>query len=139
MYSKTRFFVVAGVATAFCAQAQATVLTFADLNLINYGDIPNTYGDNVTGPGAFPNGTYGMGNGWTPNITTDYRSTTPGGVTTTTHLDYWSTGYGDLIDVAFVPTNGDYAHLILTPSAGWDVRVNSFDLAAWGGAPIDAL
>ncbi len=122
---------VIGVVVGMAAMSQATVMTFQDLNLGNYGIIPNTYGDNVTGPGSAPNGTYLLGNGWTPNVVTDYRTVDPSGTTYVSYVDLWNAGYGDLPNVAFAATNGYYAEITLTADAGLDVVLNSFDIASY--------
>lgn len=67
--------VLAVMALAWCGQARATVLTFSNLGLPDYGDIPTTYGDNVTNDNG---GQYEMGVGWTPNVVVDYLSTQAG-------------------------------------------------------------
>lgn len=119
------------------ATAQATVLTFADLGLSNYGAIPQTYGDNVTGPGG-TGGSYLQGNGWTPNITTSYLTVDANGAETSPSISYWGTGYGDLLNSAFPASSGRYARVTLTPAAGWDVVLNSFSLAGYPQANLTA-
>jgi hypothetical protein len=111
----------------------ASILTF-DFNpaLPNYGDIPDTYGDNITAVNMGSFG-YGMGNGFTPNITTDYamRSTTTDALVLS-NLDSWNVNYGDLTNIAFVPVNGgNYGQITLTAGAGMQVRLNSFDLGGY--------
>jgi len=120
------------VAFGVAGISQATVLTFADLNLINYDPIPEAYGDNVTGPGSSPTGTYLQGNGWTPNVSTGYESRNNDGTLSASHILHWGTGYGDLANVGFSAVPGGYLVIILTAEAGYDVLLNSFDL---GGYP----
>ncbi len=116
----------------------ATILIFEGLKdsggntLVNRGDINPNYGDNV---GASPNsfGSYGQGNGFTPNITVNYftRNITTG-VVSNDHLDFWTTDYGDLNDVAYPVVNpGHYGEVWLIPESGYSVTLNSFDLAGW--------
>lgn len=113
---------------ALSTVSQATVLTFADLGLGNYGDISGAYGDNVTqiNDGV---GSYEMGNGWTPNVSTSYLSTS--GASSANNLEYWQGNYSDLTDVAFCVYGGGVSSLTLTADAGWLVRLNSFDLGAY--------
>jgi len=49
----------------------------------------------------------------------------------TSFIDFWSTGYGDLVNVAFASSTGFLAEISFTPDAGYGVRLNSFDLAGW--------
>jgi hypothetical protein len=118
--------------------AQATILTFDDLKdsngtpLTNFGDINPAYGDNVNAL-ADAIGSYGLGNGFTPNVTVGYftRSIATG-VTSHSNLDFWTGSYGDLLNVAFpVVPNGHYGEVWLIPSSGFSVTLNSFDLAGW--------
>ncbi|WP_292918430.1 PEP-CTERM sorting domain-containing protein [Nitrosomonas sp.] len=117
----------------FAVSAQATILTFdLDPALPNYGDIPATYGDNVNAASDAV-GSYGMGNGYTPNVTTEYRTWQ---ISTNTvaynNLDFWDFNYGDLVNVAFsVSSAGYFAEITLVPEPGWAIRLNSFDLAGY--------
>lgn len=114
------------------ASAQASVLTFDGLGLAYYGDIPSTYGDNITSLNDGV-GTYLQGNGFTPNITTSYgtRRISDGAVGSA-NLDFWPDSYGNLTNVAFpVERSGYYGEITLTPASGWNVVLNSFDLAGW--------
>lgn len=122
--------------------SNATVLTFSDLNLSNYGVIPAAYGDHVAGQGSFPNGTYGTAGGWTPNVGIGYETgSTPGSSNVSNHLDFWSTSYGDLEGIAFASQTGEYAGITLTPDAGHNVQLTSFDIAGWptSDLPLAAL
>lgn len=122
-----------GAGALFAASAQATILTF-DLSpsVPNYGDIPGTYGDNVNAASDAV-GSYSMGNGYTPNVTTEYRTWR---ISTDTvaynHLDFWDFNYGDLVNVAFGVSSSDhFAEITLVPEPGWAIRLNSFDLAGY--------
>lgn len=124
-----------GAGVLLAASAQATVLTF-DLNPdpLDYSDIPGSYGDNVSAASDAV-GSYLMGNGYTPNVTTEYRTWQ---ISTNTvaynNLDFWHTSYGDLFKVAFPVTSGDaFAEITLVPEPGWAIRLNSFDLAGYPG------
>lgn len=122
-----------GAGVLLAASAQATVLTF-DLSpdLPDYGDIPGSYGDNVNAASDAV-GSYLMGNGYTPNVTTEYRTWQ---ISTNTvaynNLDLWHSNYGDLSKVAFGVTSADhFAEITLVPEPGWAIRLNSFDLAGY--------
>lgn len=112
------------------APARATILTFDIVNQANYGPI-TTYGTRVNGPND-ADGSYLMGNGWTPNVVASYRTVDPNNQSTlTNHVDSWDTGYGDLVNVAFASSSGYLAEVTLTPDAGYGITLNSFDLAGW--------
>ncbi|MBI5708379.1 MAG: PEP-CTERM sorting domain-containing protein [Armatimonadetes bacterium] len=128
--------------------SSATVLTFSDLGkpdgsggstaLVNYDAIDQGYGDNVTGSGGFPSGSYLMGNGWTPNVTASYDTVDGTGASVENWVEYWDTGYGDLVDVAYAGISGYYARITLTPDSGNTVTINSFDLAGWPTSDLTA-
>lgn len=122
-----------GAGALFAVSAHATILTF-DLSpaVPNYGDIPGAYGDNVNAASDSV-GSYFMGNGYTPNITTEYRTWQ---ISTNTvvynNLDFWDFNYGDLVNVAFgVSSANHFAEITLVPEPGWAIRLNSFDLAGY--------
>lgn len=122
-----------GAGVLLATSAQATILTFdLDPAVPNYGDIPESYGDNVNAASDVV-GSYFMGNGYTPNVTTDYSTWK---ISTDTvaynNLDFWTTGYGDLTNVAFSVVSGDhFAEVTFVPEPGWGIRLNSFDMAGY--------
>ncbi|MDP3279705.1 MAG: PEPxxWA-CTERM sorting domain-containing protein [Nitrosomonas sp.] len=124
---------LAGAGVLLAASAQATILTFdLDPGVPNYGDIPGSYGDNVNAASDAV-GSYLVGNGYTPNVTTDYRTWQ---ISTDTvafnNLDFWATGYGDLTNVAFsVTSSNHFAEITLVPEPGWAIRLNSFDVGGY--------
>lgn len=122
----------------FAGHANATILTFDGLGLPNYGDIPGSYGDNVTAL-SMPSGNYGQGNGFTPNVAVEYRTwRISDNSLIANNLDYWSTDYGDLVGVAFPTTSGDaFAEISLIAESGWNVLLNSFDLGGWSMRTYD--
>jgi hypothetical protein len=120
-----------GLVSALAVSAQATVLTFAGLNLSQYGDIPQSYGDNVTGQGSVGTGTYSMGNAWTPNVTTSFQTVDNTGTQTWPSTSYWDTSYGDLVDVTFAAFSADNARIRFDAASGSLVRINSFDMGGW--------
>ena len=127
-----KLLIASAVCALACIPASAVVLTFSDLGLANYGDIPGTYGDRVTALNDGV-GSYAEGNGFTPNVTVEYRtwSINPNAVAYD-HLDWWNTNYGDLSGVAFgVSSSNYYAEVSLIADAGFEVRLNSFDLGGY--------
>lgn len=112
--------------------AHATIFTFDNLGLLNFGDIPGAYGDRVSAL-CDAVGCYGIGNAFTPNVVTDYRSVRiSDNAVLFNNLDFWTTDYGDLVNVAFaVPSSGAYGEVALTPDPGFAVRLNSFDVGGW--------
>lgn len=110
--------------------AQATVLTF-DIDGATAGmTMPQTYGDNVTAAnmGIFH---YDISNGITPDVTVDYV----GLGSSQTDLNFWTTGYSDLVNVVeFEPDGASGYNLVFTGSNGNGVRLESFDLGNWSGA-----
>ena len=122
-----------GAGVLLATSAQATILTFdLDPGVPNFGDIPGSYGDNVNAASDAV-GSYLVGNGYTPNVTTDYRTWQISSDTVAyNNLDFWATGYGDLTNVAFSVVSGDhFAEITLVPEPGWAIRLNSFDMAGF--------
>ncbi len=121
----------AGIAVCgLTVASQATVLNFEGLALADYGDIPVAYGDAYSPTYSGP-GTLGLGNGYTPDIQVGYSTVNAGGTQTSDHLDLWTTNYGDLNNIAFPVSNGQYARITLSPGAGKDVVLNSFDFGSY--------
>jgi hypothetical protein len=107
------------IASGVTSPSQAIILTF-DMGLGNGNAVDQNYGDNVT---STPNGSfsYGTAGGFTPNVTTAY----------TTGANFWDTAYGDLTNVIYQnQATGNFA-LTLTADSGYNVVLNSFDLAGW--------
>lgn len=121
------------LAASLSGGVQATVLTFdTHVPLAGFDDFPTAYGDNVSAS-SDAIGTYQMGNGFTPNVTVDYRTRL---ITTNEvvveHLDFWDVNYGGLTNVVYnVNHTGHYAELTLVPEAGWAVKLNSFNMAGF--------
>ena len=119
---------VAAIACVAASSAHATVLTF-DTDITNLGVIPldQGYGDRVA---AALQGTalYGVGaEGFTPNVVVEYR-----GNGAVPNFQRWTTGYGDLQNVAYNNVAADNrAQLIFTADPGYDVVLHGFDLAGW--------
>jgi hypothetical protein len=107
--------------------ATATTLTFDGLGLTDFVEIPSTLGSNATvdGPG------YNVTSGTTPNISVSMTTVNDSGAINVPNLLYWSTDYGDLVDVAFAVSNGDYARVTLTADSGYAVNLQTFDLAGY--------
>jgi hypothetical protein len=112
--------------------ARSTVLTFNDFGVGYYGDIPDTYGDRVTALSDAV-GSYGVGNGFTPNVEVAYATVQiSDGTVAAPSLGFWPDSYGNLTNVAFpIHWTGHYGEVALIPDAGYAVRLNSFDLGGW--------
>ncbi len=104
----------------FSVTAQATVLTFDIANQAQSRQIPGTYGNRVSGPvmGSF---SYGVGGGFTPNVTVRYLNDAP---------RFWGTGYSDLENVVYAETVNaqDDLTIVLSADEGFQVRLESFDV-----------
>jgi hypothetical protein len=134
---------VAMLCTLIVIPAQATILTFANSGVLDWSAIPGAYGDNVNSTSVVIDGvtwSYSQGFDWTPNVTVDYRTVTypsyapppvSSGTTYASNLAYWSTLYGDLVDVAFPIIDESMGELSLIPEPGFDIILNSFDLGGW--------
>ena len=125
-------------------ESQATVLIFDQTrNATQTAVVPTSagsvvqqdYGDNVTGsPMNVPGGQFTYGNegeGFTPNVVTDYFSDTGVG--------QWTIQYGDLTNVLFAgaPLSGESPNTLnvrLTAEPGFEVLLYHFDLAGWANA-----
>lgn len=137
----------------FCAPAAATILTFDQARSAAAGNpveptvsgrnVPLDYGDRV-GAGVMdvPGGqfTYGeAGEGYTPNVTTEFVSGAASPVGPGVSL--WQDGYGDLVNVLFANTASDFLLVRLTADPGYQVGLFGFDLAGWPNADylIDSI
>ncbi len=105
-----------------------TVLTFQPATGLysDYQALPPGYGDRVTA--AVQNGfKYGTAGGTTPKIVADYG-------TSSTTLENWQSGYGNLPNVVFSAPNGSKFTMKLTADAGYNVSLSSFDMASFGSS-----
>jgi hypothetical protein len=117
---------VAFLSCPMATQSGATILTFDGIG-ISQVDIPDDYGDRVTTTTDPVTGyMYGMGNGFTPNIILEYQPTN-----TAAPFTLWPTGYGDLTNVLGHGAFSILGEVILRPDPGFQVVLNSFDVAAW--------
>lgn len=99
------------------ARAADTTLNFEGLGLSDYGAISQTYGSAAVN---------------TPDVSVAFRTFNTGNdATYTNYVDLWTTGYGDLQNVAFASGNGYGFEMALTPTAGHTVTLKSFDMAGW--------
>ncbi|MHB9073643.1 MAG: hypothetical protein ACYC6G_08970 [Desulfobaccales bacterium] len=111
--------------------AQATVLEFDTLTSAGFASVGgNThpgYGDNVTATSdAF--GSYLEGNGFTPDITTDYKNLTF--AVLNNGLTLWAgSSAGTVLGLNTNVTTGFFT---LIAAAGHEVRLNSFDVGSFG-------
>jgi len=120
--------------SAFALPARASILTFDLLDNTNdQRPIPQNYGDNISsaGPDGVA-GSYGVGNGFTPDVGLSYAALHASAATPTTGLRY----YNDAVwpEMAWLYTNGAddvpsqrIFEITFTPSGNDGVVVNSFD------------
>jgi hypothetical protein len=114
-----RLFALAVVACVAAPPVHAgfSTLTFSDLNLPDFGDIPPDYGSRLSD---------------TPNIVLSYRTFNPTtNATLYNHLDFWNNNYGDLVKVAYAVDPVSAAEIRFKPDPGQTVRLVSFDLGSW--------
>lgn len=116
-----------GAATALglSSTASATVLTF-DMGVTSGTQVVQTYGDRVglAIPGEFQ---YGSAGGPTPNVVAEYTPVLLFSNDPAVH-------YGDLQGVLYrraVPGDIGIIEILLTADQGYEVCLNSFDVAAW--------
>jgi hypothetical protein len=120
------------LACTFLSTASATVLTFDIVGIAPGVNLPQTYGDNVTAA-IMGNFSYGTAQGFTPNVTVSYVANNTPGVTP--ELQWWSTGYNDLVNIVENEADGDTGYrIVLTAAAGFNVTLQSFDLGNFGSA-----
>ncbi len=129
-YGKTAIILATGtlLATSFAHSASAAVLTF-DITGINTSDSLNSpsfagYGDRIT---SFTNGifSYGSAGGLTPNVVVDYPNN---------QTLWWLLEYGNLTNVIYAEESGtSILDVTLTADPGFEVVLDSFDLAGWRG------
>ena len=120
--------------------AAATILTFDQIRVggnvvptISGNDVPDGYGDRVTGPvvnvpgGAF---TYGeAGEGFTPNVEVAFLAEVP--VLRTSNVALWQDGYGTLQNVLYPGERTRALQIEFQAAPGVDVLLYGFDLAGW--------
>lgn len=133
MHTSSRQPMVHKVKTATLLMALMSMTSPSDASILNFtdfsntvGDVPQDYGDRIVATIDPVTGYQNdLGNGFTPNVTADYR------VISGSPINVWGGGYGDLVDAA---GNGEYeteAEVVLTPDLGFYVQLNSFDVASW--------
>jgi hypothetical protein len=98
----------------------ATTIDFTTVPVSPGGILPNGYGDSG-------------------NVSVSYRlldKTT--GVTSQTGIPFYNSGFGDLTNVVYTGDDygypKDFGEVTLTAAAGFNVKLESFDLAGWGGS-----
>lgn len=112
--------------------AKATVLDFNTLTGLGLGSVIGNsspgYGDNVN---ALSDtwGTYQEGNGFTPDVTVDYRNVFAGNPPTDGLSVWGGSTAGSVIGPQSPITE---AYLTLTAAAGFNVTLNSFDVGVFG-------
>lgn len=123
------FFMVIMLLVFAVSPAEATVLIFdAEPQFTNGEAIPQAYGDRVISSSQQVDSRffyYGDAGGWTPNVEVDYAAKYGTN-------NFWSSGYGDLINVLENEYDGNNVITItFTADPGYLVRLESFDLGGW--------
>jgi len=120
--------VLCGIAMTAATNGHAeTTINFDGAGLSQNTDIPQTYGDFVSGSGAGISTSMGSSVVGTPNIDLTWGS----GVE---HSVDWYNGWDGRGAVAQVDYNiSSPISITFTPSETWGVLINSFDLDAWAG------
>ncbi|CCQ73777.1 FecR domain-containing protein [Magnetospira sp. QH-2] len=104
----------------FAAVREETVLDFSTGGTADWDVIPQSYGDSAL-------------------VDVTYRSLSVDGTQSYDTMYYWSTGYSDLVDVAF----GDYdnnetvGQITLESQLGGAITLDGFDLGNWGSGTLD--
>ncbi len=105
----------------------AAVLTFDIAGSTDFSAIDQDYGDRITSAST-GNFSYGIAEGFTTNVVVSYGNSDP---------SFWSTGYGNLTNVLFEDTdNIGILTITFTADPDFEVRLHSFDLAAFGGSDL---
>ena len=124
----------------FATHVHATTLVFqTNPAIVNAINVPSEYGSNVTSSSAvLSDGNtwlYQQGNGFTSQVSVAYdilTATGGGGTSDSTHVQSY-TDSGDLGVAAYAPFPlvRDTTEIDLTPRAGWEIVLNSFDLVSF--------
>jgi hypothetical protein len=134
MHMKAMTFIALG---AIGAAAQASILTFDLPGLAGSGEaLPADYGDRISGmSGSGVGGVYGygMGNGFTPNVTVDYAYSFTGTPSANElarngNRHWRDSEWNGVHFTRGVGTTTVVYDTIFTPDPGFGVRVNSFEL-----------
>lgn len=108
--------------------AQATILTFDADSFCSSWALCLDYGDRVTTTNDLANGfRYGEGNGFTPNVVTDYDSSNG-------NLSLYTFNYGTVPALGNIEF-GVPGSVTFTADSGFLVSLNSFVLSAWVSVP----
>ncbi|WP_412972678.1 PEP-CTERM sorting domain-containing protein [Glaciecola sp. MF2-115] len=102
-------------------QVMATIITFDDIDPVFV--VPEDYGSNI----SVATGSFLEGNGFTPNVAVSYLRDS-----TAQNFSVWD-GYSTLDNALGHNSFAVPGEMILTPDAGFVVRLNEFDFAAWSG------
>lgn len=106
--------VAAAALTATYARAQVT-LNFDNLTFADYDQIPSNYGASLDAR--------------LTSIT--YRTLYSNFTLYQSYVELWNADYGDLSKVVYPASNGYVGEIMFVPTAGYGVRIISFDMAGW--------
>ncbi len=120
--------VLCGIALIGAANVRAeTTIHFDGSGLSHNNDIPQTYGDFVSGDGAGISTSLGLSVQGTPNVDITWGS---GLEHTVDSYDGWD-GRGTVAQLDYSLENP--ISITFTPDDAWGVLINSFDLDEWAG------
>jgi len=125
MFELQRLLPLALALAAATPFTHATVLTFE--STFGTGGIA-AYGDRVSATSQ-GGASYGAASGWTPNVTLDFITAQGYGPPS-----LWASGYGGNSSLSWALGHGSYDvpfELVLTPDAGYEVRLETFHYATW--------
>jgi len=109
-------------------QARVVILTFDHNPTLDFQDIDQNYGDNVTESPDSLGHAYDIASDSTPNVSVTYGPN---------QHRLWTTGYGDLENVVFNDLDGDTSLQIeLAADAGFEVGLFGFDVASFIAAGL---
>ena len=117
--TRGRILWVLALALSAASPVRASILTFDGVPLD--APIPDEYGDGITATTDGAGYSYGMGNGFAPNVVVEYVPALT--------LEVWDAGYAGLINSLAHPDDLS-GELVLRPDPGYLVVLNSFDVAA---------
>ena len=126
-------FCVYMLAAGVVSSSNASILTFDGIGATSAIPIPDDYGDRINSTiDPITSYEYGIGNGFTPNITVSYF---PDPIASSGNsFSLWPSGYGDLTNALGHSSFNVPGEVVLTPDLGNHVILNSFDIAGWSSS-----
>jgi len=112
------------LAASFASLAQAGVINFDDLGLPDGELIPANYAD------------HGLDGNGDSHVHVAYLGSIE--LVSFNRLGFWTTGYGNLLNVAFTPSQDTTARINFSADPGWLINSIAFDLAGYPGEDLPA-